>query len=203
MFVLAVSLFCSPASQAQQKKGDKEITAFSSGFNFGFGGTFTSTSSDGRNTTTTSEKTQSFNLGGQLGYFLTRRNEIGGGISLFVSRVEFCNKFTGDVTGEVCESDSNVGLGLSAFYRYNIAKAEAKGFPFVGAAVSVASVTSNFTGNVRLRPHAGYKYFVKKNVALDFSVGYSFDVNDVNDNRFFTTSRHHSIDGQLGLSFLF
>lgn len=203
LFLLTTVLLSSQSSLAQQKKGDFEITAFSSGFNFGFGGDFKSTSSDGRVTSTTTEKVQSFNLGGQAGYFLTRRHEVGGGLNLSVSRFEICNKFSGDETGEFCNSDTNVGLGLSAFYRYNIAKAEAKGFPFVGVTFSVASVTDNFTGNFRLRPHAGYKYFVKRNVALDFSVGYSFDVNKVDDSSVFIVERRKSVDGQLGLSFVF
>lgn len=201
--LLLTALLCSKSSLAQQKKGDFEITAFSSGFNFGFGGDFKSSSSNGRVTSTTTEKVQSFDLGGQAGYFLTRRHEVGGGLNLSVSHFEICNKFSGEEPGEFCNSNTNVGLGLNAFYRYNIAKAEAKGFPFVGVSFSVSSVTDNFTGNFRLRPHAGYKYFVKRNVALDFSVGYSFDLNKVDDSRLFTLDRRQSVDGQLGLSFVF
>jgi hypothetical protein len=153
-----------------------------------------------------SSSSQSFGLGGSLGYFATRKNEIGGGVSLNVGRFRSCTTSfnNGQITGESCGSDSNVSLGLSAFYRYNFGKADAKGFPFVGASISVGSVTRNFTGNVGARPHVGYKYFLKRNVALDFSVGYSFAINEVDDDRsFFIQDRSSSINGQLGLSFVF
>jgi hypothetical protein len=101
----------------------------------------------------------------------------------------------------MCSTDTNAGLGFDAFYRYNIAKPESKGFPFGGFSVSVADVTTTFTGNVTARPHAGYKYFFKRNVALDVSVGYRFDVNRVTQG--FIQDRHKSIDGTAGLSFVF
>jgi hypothetical protein len=103
---------------------------------------------------------------------------------------------------EECESDSNVGLGLTGFYRYNFAGKGKRGFPFVGAELIVLDVTENFTGNVRARPHVGYKYFVKKNVAIDFNVGYTVELNKV-DERFFNRGREGVIDGRVGLSFIF
>ena len=72
----------------------------------------------------------------------------------------------------------------------------------MGAEIGVGDVTSNFTGNVRRRPFVGYKYYVKQNVALDFNVGYSFDINKV-DEPFFNRDRGGNIDGRVGLSFIF
>ena len=63
-------------------------------------------------------------------------------------------------------------------------------------------VTNNFTGNVQGRTFVGYKYYVKKNVALDFSVGFLFDINKVND-PFFDSNSGGNINGRLGLSFIF
>jgi hypothetical protein len=200
---------CSESSQAQQKKGDKEVLLFSNGFFFDFGGdTKLNTAKSDPFTSGSffsSSSSQGFNIGGEVGYFLTRKHEVGGGPFLSVDHFSFCQQdFVGsELTGKTCSSDTQVGLGLTGLYRYNFAKAEARGFPFVGGTISVSDVTRNFTGNVRARPHAGYKYFVKKNVALDFSVGYLIEVNKVNNDSLFITDRRHSIDGQLGLSFVF
>jgi hypothetical protein len=79
-----------------------------------------------------------------------------------------------------------------------------KKFPFVGTELSVSNVTTNATGNFKLRPHAGYKYFFNKNVALDVSVGFLVDLNKKRGGSpFITTDRQAKIDGQLGLSFVF
>jgi hypothetical protein len=205
MLVLAFLCFCSQSSRAQQKKGDNEVLAFSSGFAFGFGGDTKIGSLEGQGFFTSSFRVQSFSLGGDLGYFLTRRNEVGGGLALSATRFKSCFKSfsNGQITSESCNSDSNVGFGLSGFYRYNFVRGEAKGFPFVGGTISVASVTTNFTGNVRARPHVGYKYFLKRNVALDFSVGYTVELNKVGSDSPFIRDRSSSIDGRLGLSFVF
>lgn len=97
-----------------------------------------------------SSSSQGFNIGGEAGYFLTRKNEIGGGLFLSVDRFRFCQQsfMDGVVSDKICRSDTRVGLGLTGLYRYNFAKAEAKGFPFIGGTVSVSDVTRNFTGNV-------------------------------------------------------
>lgn len=211
-FVLALLLLCALSSQAQQRKGDKEVLLFSNGFFFDFGGDtklntlksspFTSGSF------TSSSSGQGFNIGGEAGYFLTRKHEIGGGVFLSVDRFSSCQQFfmDGEVVGDkTCGSDTRVGLGLTGLYRYNFAKPEAKGFPFVGGTISVSDVTNKYGRAVSARPHAGYKYFVKKNVGLDFSVGYSIEVNKINFDfdGLFITDRRHRIDGQLGLSFVF
>jgi hypothetical protein len=203
--VLALLCLGSQPSNAQPKKGDKEVLAFSSGFVFSFGGDIKIGSLEGQGFFSSSFRVQSFSLGGDLGYFLTSRNEIGGGLAFSATRFRSCFKSfsNGQVTSESCNSDSNVGLGLSGFYRYNFVRGEAKGFPFVGGTISAASVTDNFTGNVRARPHVGYKYFLKKSVALDFSVGYTVDLNKVDDPGPFIRDRNSSIDGRLGLSFVF
>jgi hypothetical protein len=209
MFVLAVLLLCSPSSQAQQKKGDKEVLLFSNGFFSDFGGDTKLNTLKASQFTfvgfTSSSNSQGFNIGGEVGYFVTRKNEIGGGLFLSVDRFSSCQEtfMDGELVDKHCGSDTRTGLGLTGLYRYNFAKAEAKGFPFVGGTISVSDVTTNFTGNVRARPHAGYKYFVKRNVALDFSVGYLIEVNKVNQDSLFVTDRHQRIDGQLGLSFVF
>ncbi|MEK6406244.1 MAG: hypothetical protein AABN34_04695 [Acidobacteriota bacterium] len=207
MFVLVFFCLCSQSSLAQQKKGDKEVQAFASGFNFQWVGSSRPRSLEGASGSfTSSSSSQGFSLGGSLGYFLTRRNELGGGVSLSVVRFRSCTTSfnNGQITGESCGSDSNGSLGLIAFYRYNFGKADAKGFPFVGASIGVGNVTRNFTGNVLARPHVGYKYFLKRNVALDFSVGYSVQLNKGDEDRsFFIRDRLSTIDGQLALSFVF
>lgn len=204
--VLSFLFAFTESSYAQQKKGDKEVLLFSSGFSFGFGGGFRPKDLEGTGAVGSSGNSQQFNLGGELGYFLTRRTEVGGGLSLSAARSRFCvTLFSGgQVTSTSCNSSSAANLGLSAFYRYNLGKADAKGVPFVGVSMAAQSVSSNFTGNIRARPFAGYKYFLKKNVALDFSAGYSIDVNKVSDDRsFFIADRRSSVDGRVGLSFLF
>lgn len=203
--VAAVIVFSQPAF-AQQKKGDKEVLGFASGFSFNWGGAVKPRDLEGSGGFTSYINSQTFSVSGNVGYFLTHKNEIGGGLGFSVARFKFCTKSfsNGRITAEQCETDSNVGLGLGGFYRYNFATPDAKGFPFVGASISIADVTSDYTGNVSARPHIGYKYFVKKNVALDFSVGYSIDINKSdNDNSFFIIERRNSVNGQLGLSFLF
>jgi hypothetical protein len=182
------------------------VLLFSSGFSFGFGGDFKPRDLEGTGSFSSSTNTQQFNIGGELGYFLTRRTEIGGGVSLSAFRASSCRtSFSdGQITGKSCDSGSSANLGLSAFYRYNFGKADARGVPFVGISMGASSVSTNFTGNIRARPFAGYKYFIKKNVALDFSVGYSIDVNKVSDDSsFFIVDRRSSVDGRVGLSFLF
>jgi hypothetical protein len=206
--VLVLFSLCvfSGSSLAQQKKGDKEITAFSSGFYFSFGGGIRPASLKGSGAFFENNNSQGFNVGAQMGYFLTRKSEIGGGLYFSVSHFSNCSiEFDdGQITGKSCDSDTFANLGLVGFYRYNFAKPEARGFPFVGASIGIGSVTDNYTGNIRARPHAGYKYFLKKNVALDFSVGYNIAVNKVTDNEaFFIQNRSHSVDGQVGLSFVF
>jgi len=119
MIVVAFVFFLSGASLAQQKKGDVEITAFSSGFTFSFGGDFKPTSLSGSGVFFTSQKFQSFALGGEAGYFLTRKNKIGGGLA--VSAIHFSSCTTtfddGEITGETCGSDGSAHLGVTAFYR--------------------------------------------------------------------------------------
>lgn len=206
LVVLALLCASSGSSLAQQKKGDKEITAFASGFSFTYGGDVRPASLEGTGSFFENNRSLNFNLGGQIGYFITRKNEFGGGLTLSVNRFSGCRTdfSDGQILGKTCDSDAAANLGLLGFYRYNFAKPEARGFPFVGASIAIGSVTDNFTGNIRARPHAGYKYFLKRNVALDFSVGYDIDVNKVSDNDgFFIQDRRMAIDAQLGLSFLF
>lgn len=206
LFVLFSLCVCSGASLAQQKKGDKEITAFSSGFYFSFGGGFRPASLAGSGSFFENNNSQGFNVGAQMGYFLTRKSEIGGGLYFSVSHRSDCSiEFDdGQITGKSCDSDTFANLGLVGFYRYNFAKPDARGFPFVGASIGIDSVTDNYTGNIRTRPHAGYKYFLKKNVALDFTVGYNIAVNKVSENNaVFIQERSKTVDGQFGLSFVF
>lgn len=159
MLVLVFLCVFSRSSLAQQEKGDIEITAFSSGFRLSFGGGLKPARFSGSGVLFTSERFQSFNLGGEAGYFLTRKSEIGGGLDFSAIHFSDCRTTfsDGQITGESCEGDGSAHLGISGFYRYNFAKPGAKGFPFVGGTFSVADVANNFTGNFRARPHAGYK----------------------------------------------
>ena len=187
--VLALILIGSQPAHAQQEKGDKEVLFFSGNFFIGVGETSGSSGAT---------------LGGGLGYFLTRKNEVGGALTASVSRFRFCvaRVGPGGIIVEDCESSTDFGLGLTGFYRYNFAGKDKRGFPFVGAELIVLDVTENFTGNIRARPHIGYKYFVKKNVAIDFNVGYTVELNKVEE-QFFNRGRQGLIDGRVGLSFIF
>ena len=74
----------------------------------------------------------------------------------------------------------------------------------IGSSSSGFGFTFSRGSRPRSLEGSGYKYFLSKTVALDFSVGYSFDINKVNDsNQFFITDRSSSIDGRVGLSFVF
>jgi hypothetical protein len=182
-------LFASHAN-AQQEKGDKEVTFFSSGFSIGVGD---------------SSGFSNFHLVGSMGYFITRRNEIGAGTSLSISRSRNCSSSfdaNGNLISQSCDTDTDFFMGLVGFYRYNFARKGAKGFPFVGGQIGVSDLTHNFTGNVSARAHVGYKYFLKRNVALDFSVGYSAELNKVKE-EFFDRGRQGNINGVLGLTFIF
>jgi hypothetical protein len=190
---------------AQQKKGDVELLLASGGFNFRSGGGLTPVDFSGSGSVVSGGSSQDFFVSGSAGYFITRKHELGGGVGLTVIRIKDClTSFTnGQVVGETCSSDTSASFGLSAFYRYNFAREGARGFPFVGASVSVADlVHRDFTGNVRARPNVGYKYFLRNNVGLDFSVGYSMDLNRF-ANSSFIEERSRSVDGQVGLTFIF
>jgi len=63
-------------------------------------------------------------------------------------------------------------------------------------------VDRDFTGNVQVRPNVGYAYFLKKNVGLDFSVGYRMDANRASPYPFIQ-ERSRAVDGQVGLVFIF
>jgi hypothetical protein len=112
----------------------------------------------------------------------------------------------GQLISEECDKDTRFNQGLSGFYRYNFAGKGDKRFPFVGTELSVSDLTRNDTGNFKLRLQVGYKYFLNTNIALDFSVGYTIEVNEKKERRefsFIETGRRATIDGQLGLSFVF
>ena len=132
--MLVFRVLClSAAAQAQPKKGDKGVFVLAGNTFIGLG--------DGSGNA-------SFGASGRLGYYFTRRNEVGGQIS-------------------------------------------------------VADVTRHFTGNWRARPHVGYKYLLKNNVGLDFSFGYSVELNRVRGPFVsFTQGREQHLDGQVGLTFL-
>ncbi|HEX5732688.1 MAG TPA: hypothetical protein VF131_07630 [Blastocatellia bacterium] len=188
--VFAVVLVGSASSHAQHEKGDKEVLFFSGSFFIGVGET---------------SGFSSVSVGGGMGYFLTRKHEVGGTLNANLFRFRLCSRTIdpdGNVISEDCDSDTDFSGGLSGFYRYNFAGKDDRSFPFIGGEMSVLDVTNNFTGNVKGRAFLGYKYYVKKNVALDFTVGYSFDINKVNE-RFFDSDRGGNIDGRFGLSFIF
>jgi hypothetical protein len=198
---LIVLIGCGSAA-AQQKKGDKEVRFFSGGFFFNFGGDSRFVDSFGNNVSFSSTS-QGFEIGATVGYFATRRHEVGGGTHFSAFHTRSCTRtLFGDQFSEFCNSNADVGLGLIGFYRYNFARETSKRFPFVAIQVSVNDVTGNFTGNVSAFPHAGYKYFLKGNVAVDFTVGYVIQVNKVRDS-FFDRDRLNTIAGNFGLTFIF
>lgn len=188
--VLSVISMLGTSTQAQGKKGDKEVFFLAGNTSIGVGDTTGNVS---------------FGASGLLGYYLTNRNEIGGGTSFYVARYKLCSRLideNGKVVSQDCYSDTTGGIGFSAFYRYNISRESSKHVPFVGAQIAVADVAHNYTGNWRARPFVGYKYFLSKNIGLDFSFGYSVDLN--RDRRDFSfDSRQGNLDGQVGLTFVF
>lgn len=154
-FVVALVLLCCDMAYSQQEKGDIEVLIFSAGFFADVNGnTVRSRFPDSDFESTT--RSRGFNVGGSVGYFLTRRNELGGGLNLSVFNTDSC---AGD--DDDCRDNTSVGLGLNGFYRYNFAREGAKGFPFIGSDFLVADVTANSTGNLIARPQVGYKYFSK------------------------------------------
>lgn len=203
--VASLLLFCG-AAQAQQHKGDKEILVFTGGF-------FISVDEQNPNAPSLSGVSQdatisgvrNLNLGVKLGYFLTQRNEIGAGSSLVVSRSRFCVRTfaDGQLTSESCNTNTYFAMSLGVFYRYHFAREGDKKFFFVGADLSASDVTRNYTGNIKVRPHVGYRYFLDKKVAVDFSLGYSAEVNKKDMRFFFPVERQGSLDGQVSLSFVF
>jgi hypothetical protein len=193
------------SAQAQQKKGDKEIMFFSGGFTVSVDETgFEHDDLTGRGAIGRTSDFRAFSIGGKVGYFITRNNEIGASTFLGLFHAKFCIRSfeDGQITGESCDSDTAFAMGLGGFYRYHFARESARGFFFVGADLTADDVTRNFTGNIRIRPHVGYKYFFNKNVALDANVGYSAELNK-RDSPFFARDREGSITGQFALSFLF
>lgn len=190
VFLVAAILIGCETSSAQHERGDKEVLFFSGSFFIGVGET---------------SGLSSFSAGGGMGYFLTRKHEVGGTLNANVFSFRTCIGNIDPDTGQIredCDTDTEFFGGVSGFYRYNFAGKDKRGFPFVGGEVGVVDVTRNFTGNVQGRGFVGYKYYLKKNVALDFNVGYRFDINKVNE-RFFNSDREGNIDGRLGLSFIF
>jgi hypothetical protein len=192
IFTFCVLSFCATTAQAQPKKGDKEVFVLA-------GNTFIGLGDRSGNVF--------FSASGKLGYYFTRRNEVGGGISFYVDRFKSCSRVIdsdGHVISEQCDTETFAGVGFSGFYRFNIAREGARGFPFIGGEIAVADVTQNFTGNWRARPHIGYKYFLKKNIGLDFSFGYTVQLNKVKSPfPFIDQGRQGNLDGQIGLTFLF
>jgi len=196
---------CCSAVQSQQRRGDKEISLFSGGFFISVDETgFKDSDFSGTGVVGRSLGTQSFHIGGLIGYFVTRHNEIGGGPFLYFSHSRFCLRSfeDGKLTGESCAGDNYFAMGLGGFYRYHFGREGAKRVFFAGTDLSVGDVTRNYTGNIRVRPHVGYRYFLQKKVSLDFSVGYNAELNK-KDNSYFQRDREGWISGQLGLSFIF
>ena len=202
---VAVLLVNSGLADAQQEKGNKEIFFFSGGFSLAVDETrFRDADFKGTGSVGLSRGSGGLNFGGQIGYFLTRHNEIGGGVSLSLYHSRVCVRTfsEGQFTGEACNSDTYFAIGLDAFYRYHFAREGARRFFFAGSDLSAADLTRNYTGNIRVRPHVGYRYFLDKKVALDFSAGYAAELNKPS-NDFFPRDREGSLVGQLSLSFLF
>ena len=188
--MLAVSLLLvSDAANGQVEKGNKEVLLFSGGFAIGVGET---------------SGFSNFGAGGKIGYYLSRRNEVGTGTFVNVSRNRICVGRVGSdgsVSFSDCETQTSLQLGVSGFYRYNFTGRESRGFPFIGAELSVSDVTDNFTGNVRIRPFVGYKQFISKNIAIDFTAGYSAGLNRGDGS--FRSVRTGVLNGEAGLSFFF
>jgi hypothetical protein len=205
MLVLLVIAFLCRSSMAQQNKGDVELLLASGGFSLRSSGGLSPVDFLGSGVLASGSSSQDFFVSGSAGYFITRKNELGGGVGLTVSHFRYClDSFSnGQIVDKTCSSDTSASFGLSAFYRYNFSREGARGFPFVGASLAVADlVHRDFTGNVRARPNVGYKYFLTRSVALDFSVGYTVDLNRF-VNSSFVEERSRSVDGQVGLAFIF
>lgn len=203
---LAILLMNCAAAMAQQQKGDKEILFFSGGFSLSVDRTqFKDSDFKGSGSVGLTKGGGGLNFGGQFGYFLTRRNEIGGGVTLSLYHSRYCiRSFSdGQFTGEDCGSSTYFAMGLDAFYRYHFAREGARRFFFAGAQLSAVDLTRSYTGTIRAYPHAGYRYFLDKKVALDFSAGYVAELNKQANGFFFPRDREGSIAGQLSLSFLF
>ena len=205
VFSLSILFACCSGAAAQQKKGDKEILFFSGGFFVAVDETkFKDSQLTGTGTLGYTRGFRSFNIGGQAGYFITPHSEIGAGTSVFVYHYRYCQRSfeDGRTLGESCESETSFSMSLNGFYRYYFAREGSKRLVFAGAEISAADLTRNYTGNIRVRPYIGYRHFLEKKVALDFSVGYLAELNKQSDS-FFPRDREGSIVGQVSLSFIF
>ncbi|HLG15737.1 MAG TPA: hypothetical protein VJH03_14720 [Blastocatellia bacterium] len=119
-----------------------------------------------------------------LGYFATRNHEVGVGVILLVQGG--------------AGTDTTTLAGPNGYWRYNFGAAGAKSVPYMG--VEGGGIFGSDDLKVGfVRPHAGFKYYFKRNVAFDLNVGYI---------RGFATFSGESgganlVDTRIGLSFVF
>jgi hypothetical protein len=121
VFAISVVCFFPSDTFAQVEKGTKEILVFSSGFYISVKEPeIRFSDSEGTVSTGSFDNSRSFNLGGKFGYFLSQRNEIGGGTNLGVSHSKFCSRLfkDGQLISEECDSQTRYNQGVSGFYQF-------------------------------------------------------------------------------------
>jgi hypothetical protein len=162
-------LAASPAA-AQQEQGDKELSIFA-----------TTATSFGGGTPTFTNGT----IVPGIGYFITRQVEVSG--------ISFISISGGGGTG------TSVDFGLGGTLDYNFAKEGRKAFPYLGIELDWFNVSgSPRTNDVEIRPHGGFKFFVKRNVALDLNAGYRRGISGP-----FKDAGLNIIDVRFGIKFIF
>lgn len=132
----------------------------------------------------------SFALGAQVGYFLTQRHEIGGGLA-----------FT-----DLGVPGTDSWIDLEAFYRYNAMDNGDKNWWYFGVDLEFPMADDNFAKPTYLRPHVGHKWMLSDDIAFDINLGYGEPIQDAEIEVLGTTVEYdpgYDLDLQFGFSIFF
>lgn len=147
LVLAALTLAVSGSAAAQQQKGDKEVQLF-------FTSSYTKTTGGPSTTSTT--------IGFIGGYFITAPLELRLGI-------------VGNGT-----TTSGGGGTTGAFFftpgvTYSFIRSGQKTVPYLGVDAYFSAVNSpgGTVNNNSIRPNGGAKYFISRNAAVDFNIGYT------------------------------
>jgi hypothetical protein len=135
-------VFSAMPALAQAEKGDKEVL-LNGDVTTSFGGN-SSTSATG-------------NVTGGLGYYFTQHVELFGALNLGFARQ--------------ATAGTSVDAGLGVAVRYNFARPGRQTVPYLGFEYSLNSM-KNPKDSSYMRPNAGFKYYLQRNMAFDVNVSY-------------------------------
>ena len=118
---------------------------------------------------------------GSIGYYFSKSLELIGGTSLSLSQ--------GDSGG------TSVDAGLNGAFRYNFSSSGKKAVPYVGFEYFMNSVRDPKDSSF-IRPNGGFKYYFKRNVAIDVNGGWG-------RNAFASGPKFNVINERIGIVFVF